>query len=86
MITTALRNTRNAYMMLRGYPVEAARWRELISPMTRRTYIKRLLLAINICCAVEGVAGYFDVHASDVRARLGEVEAGLDRRRGISAE
>lgn len=78
VMTTALRNTRDAYIVLRVYPVEAARRRELISPLARCAYVERLLLAVDVCCAVEGVAGHFDVHAGDVRVRPGEVEAGLD--------
>lgn len=86
VMARALRDTRDADIVLRVYPVKAARRRELVSPLARRANVERLLLAVDVLGAVEGVAGHFGVHAGDVRARLGEVEAGLDRRSGVSAE
>ena len=72
--------------MLGGHPVKTSRGREFVPPLAGGADVEALLLGAAVCRAVKGIARQLDVHAGDVRGRLADVEAGLDRGGGVLRE
>jgi len=84
--TRTLRNALDTNVMLGGHPVKTSRGREFVPPLAGGADVEALLLGAAVCRAVKGIARQLDVHAGDVRGRLADVEAGLDRGGGVLRE